>query len=129
MQALSFEHQTQSKRKGRKTHVVKRAVGADGAALIEIVLLRHDGGDAARGEARGAAADELGERAEELALGECGLQGEEVREDADDHEEFVCDVAVGAGVSMHATMNGEWRAAIANAMVTGKGWKDRPLHE
>ena len=65
-----------------EAHVVKRSVRTDRAALLEVSHLAHDRRDTARAEAGRAAADELRERAEELALGEGGLEREEVVEDA-----------------------------------------------
>lgn len=77
-----------------ETYIVQRAIRADAASLVEVAHAADDGRDAARRETRGAPPDELGERAEELALGECRLNPEEVREDADDHEQLVRWVAV-----------------------------------
>ena len=76
------------------THVVQRAISADGASLVQIVHLAHYRSNAARAETRSAAPDELSERAEELALREGSLEREEMGEYADDHQELLCRVAL-----------------------------------
>ena len=76
------------------TYVVQRAIGADGAPLVQVVHLAHDRGDATRAQSRSTAPDELGERAEELTLGERRLEREKVREDADDHQQLLRRVAL-----------------------------------
>lgn len=57
-----------------------RVLGEDGAvgtnmARVDILLLA-DGGDTAGGEARGAGTDELGQTADHLQLGRCGLDAQ-----------------------------------------------------
>ena len=78
----------------RETHVVQRAVSAHSTPLVQIVHLAHDRSDAAGAETRGAAPDELSERAEELALCEGSLEREEMGEYAYDHQELLCRVAL-----------------------------------
>jgi hypothetical protein len=77
-----------------KTYVVQRSISANGAPLVQIIHLAHDRSDSARAQACRAAPDELSKRAEELALGECSLEREEMREDADDHQELLCRIAL-----------------------------------
>lgn len=78
----------------RETHIVQRAVSAHSAPLVQIVHLAHDRSDATGAETRGAAPDELSERAEELALCEGSLEREEMGEYAYDHQELLCRVAL-----------------------------------
>lgn len=51
--------------------------------------LAHYRGNAARTQPRSSAAYELGKCTEELAFGKCRLERKEVREDADDHQQFL----------------------------------------
>lgn len=76
------------------THVVQRAISADGASLVQIVHLAHYRSDAARAETRSAAPNELSERAEELALREGSLEREEMGKYTNDHQELLCRVAL-----------------------------------
>lgn len=59
--------------------------------------LGHDRSDATRAQPRGAASHQFGECAEELAFGERRLERKEVREDSDDHQQFLCRVAFHEG--------------------------------
>ena len=76
------------------THVVQRAVGADRTTFLQITHLANDCSNTARTEASSAAADEARERTEELTLCQCGLEREEVAEDANDHEKLFGRVAL-----------------------------------
>lgn len=75
------------------THVVQATVGADGAAFLEVSLLRDDGGDTAGGQAGRSGTDQDGELLEELSLLLGGLDTEEVGEDANDGQELFSRVA------------------------------------
>ena len=79
------------------TYVIQRAVRADRAPGFQEAHLAHDRSDPARAQPRGAASHQFGEGAEELAFGERRLEGKEVREDADDHQKFLCRVALHEG--------------------------------
>lgn len=83
--ALPLENSAQRDR----THIIQRSIRADRASRLQVTHLAHDRGDAARTQPRRAAPDQLGERAEELAFGERRLEREKVREDADDHQQFL----------------------------------------
>ena len=82
------------------TDIIQRSIGSYRASFLEVSHLAHDRRDSARAQARRTAPNELGERAEELALGEGGLEREEVVEDADDHEELL------GGVHLHEREEG-----------------------
>lgn len=71
------------------TYVVQRSVGADRAAVLEVSLLGHNGGDTARGESGRARTDENRQLFEELTFLDRSLQTEEVAEDANDGQKLV----------------------------------------
>ena len=80
------------KRKGG-TYIIQRAIRADRAPRLQVAHLAHDRGNAASAQPRSSASYQFSERAEELALGERCLEREEVREDTDDHQQFLCRIA------------------------------------
>jgi hypothetical protein len=82
---------------GGDTHVIQRAIGPDRASGFQVSHLAHDRSDTTRTQPRGTASHKFGEGAEELAFGEGRLERKEVSEDADDHQKFLCRVALHQG--------------------------------
>lgn len=81
----------------RKTHAIQRPIRSNRAPLIQVPHLRHNRRNTTRAQARRPPSDQTRKGAEELPFRERGLQPEEVREDADDHEELVRGVTKGGG--------------------------------
>jgi hypothetical protein len=77
-----------------KSYIIEGAVCANGASLFDVAHLAHDRSNAACAQPRSAASYELGKCAEELAFGKRRLERKEVREDADDHQQFLCWIAL-----------------------------------
>ena len=75
-------------------YIIQRSIRSDRASRLQVTHLAHDRRNTARAEPRGAASDQFSECAEELAFGECGLERKEMTEDTDDHQQFLCWVAL-----------------------------------
>jgi hypothetical protein len=71
-------------------YVVQRAIGTDGTAILKITHLADDRGNTTRTQPSRAPSDEFRKGPEELPFCKRCLKREEMCEDSDDHEKFVC---------------------------------------
>lgn len=97
------------------SHVVQRPVRGDAdrlrlgvGDLVEQPLLGDDRGDATGRETSRASADQGGQAAHELPLGDGSVEGEKVREESGDGQEFVGRV----------TVSGRKRSALRYTLLT-----------
>lgn len=91
---LGYFWRTSGLRGGRgKAHVVETAVGRDAAALLQVALFAHDGGDAARREPCRTGPNQTGETLEKLSLCDRRVERVKVVEETSHREQLVREVA------------------------------------
>lgn len=90
--------------RAKETRVVKTPIRRDSTAFLEVSLLGDDRSDTTGTQACCASANELSEALEKLALGDGGVEGEKVVEEAGDGQKLISGVAGGIVVSFAASV-------------------------